>query len=68
VYEPGQALIQWINFPAIERPDAASKGQTTLIELAQDFDVHLLPAGVCTQTLRGEPDQAVARPGCSVMA
>ena len=39
---------------------AAIKGEKTLIELAQDFDVHLLPAGVCTQTPRGEPDQAVA--------
>ena len=26
---------------------AAIKGEKTLIELAQDFDVHLLPAGVC---------------------
>ena len=32
-----------------------------MIELAQDSDVHLLPAGVCVQTPRGEPDQAVAR-------
>ena len=41
---------------------AAIKGERTLIELAQDFDVHLLPAGFCEQTPRGEPDQAVARP------
>ena len=86
MYEPGQKLIQWINFPAIERHDAASKektmtrrprrnqspafkakvavaaikGEKTLIELAQDFDVRLLPAGVCLQTPRGEPDQAMA--------
>ena len=65
-YEPGQKLIQWINFPAIGQHDAASeektmgrrprrnhspafkakvaaaaiKGEKTLIELAQDFDVH----------------------------
>jgi transposase len=40
---------------------AAIKGEKTLIELTQEFDVHLLPAGVCGQTPRGEPDQAVAR-------
>ena len=39
---------------------AAIKGEKTLIELAQDFDLHLLPAGVCAQTPRGQPDQAVA--------
>jgi transposase-like protein len=59
-------LTQWINFPAIERHDAASeektmarrprrnhipafkakvavaaiKGEKTMIELAQEFDVH----------------------------
>ncbi|MFT6445510.1 MAG: transposase [Sulfitobacter pontiacus] len=34
----------------------AIKGERTLIELAQDFDIHLVPAGVCKQTPRGEPD------------
>ncbi len=41
---------------------AAINGEKTLIELAQDFDVHLLTADVCEQTSRGEPDQAMARP------
>ena len=27
-YEPGQKLIQWINFPAIEQHDAASEEKT----------------------------------------
>ena len=40
---------------------AAMKGEKASIELAQDFDVHLLPAGVCGQTPGGEPEQAVAR-------
>jgi hypothetical protein len=40
----------------------ANKGEKTLIELAQGFDVHLIPAGVCEQTPSGQPDQAVARP------
>jgi transposase-like protein len=29
----------------------------TMAELSQKFDVHLLPAGVCTQTPRGDPDR-----------
>jgi len=41
---------------------AAIKGEKTLIDLAQDFDVHLLPADVCGQTPRGQPDQTMARP------
>lgn len=39
---------------------AAIKSERTLIELVQDFDVHLSPADVCMQTLRGETDQAMA--------
>ena len=46
-------------FPDDRVAVAAIKGERTLIELAQDFDVHLLPAGVCGQTPRGQPDQAV---------
>lgn len=54
---------------------AAIKGEKTLIELAQDFDVHLLPAGVClanterrTRSSSGATSCSRARPECSVMA
>jgi transposase len=40
---------------------AAIKGAKTMIELAQEFDVHPFPAGVCGQTPRTKPDQALAR-------
>jgi len=32
---------------------AAIRGKKTLADLAEQFDVHLLPAGVCVQTSRG---------------
>ena len=50
---------------------AAIKGEKTLIELAQDFDVHLLPAVVCVAN-NGRPTRSssgviscwMVLPGC----
>jgi len=35
----------------------ALKGEATVSEMASRFGVHLLPAGVCMQTPRGDDDQ-----------
>lgn len=34
----------------------ALKGERTVSELATAYEVHMLPAGVCTQTPRGDDD------------
>ena len=53
---------------------ASIKGEKTLIELAQDFDLHLLPTGVLpantkrpTRSSSGVISFLRVRPGCSVM-
>jgi len=35
----------------------AIREEMTLAELSKKYGVHLLPAGVCMQTLRGDPDR-----------
>jgi transposase-like protein len=37
----------------------AVKGERTVSELAAEYGVHLLPAGVCKQTPRGDDDPPV---------
>ena len=34
----------------------AIRDEMTLAELSKKYGVHLLPAGVCAQTLRGDPN------------
>ncbi|MGO4908226.1 transposase [Pseudorhodobacter sp. W20_MBD10_FR17] len=41
----------------------AIREEMTLAELSKKYDVHLLPAGVCTQTPRGDPYRDVKTRG-----
>jgi len=41
----------------------AIREEMTMAELSKKYGVHLLPAGVCMQTPRGDPDRDVEARG-----